>query len=837
MQGIELAFRTLSKSPFVTTVAALSLALGIGANAAIFSLFDQVLLRSLPVQEPERLVNFDAPGPNPGSQSCNQAGGCSQVLSYSMFRDLERAGAGFAGIAAHRLFGANLAFGNQTVSGEGMLVSGSYFTVLGLRPALGRLLTEADDERVGAHYVTVLSHSYWENDLGADPGVLNRTIVVNGYPMTIVGVAPRGFEGTTLGSRPRLFVPLTMTGQMIRPWGDGFFDTNRRAYLFYVFARLRDDGSLEQATAEANTVYSSIINDVEAPLQEGMSAQTLERFRAKQLVLEPGPRGQSSVNQEARTPLLLLFGITGFVLLIACANIANLLLARGASRGGEMALRSSLGASRTQLVGQLLTESVLLALFGGVVGVFVARWTLQVISTLVPPEAVASLEFGIQPSIVLFSAALALGTGVLFGLYPALHATRQDLISVLKVNTAQPSASRAAARYRSALVTAQIALSMALLVGAGLFVRSLLNVSRVDLGLQPDNIVQFSISPVLNGYEAERSMEIFQRVEEEVAAIPGVTSVSASLVPVLAGSNWGTDVSVEGFESGPDVDDNSRYSEVGPAYFSTLGIPLVAGREFTDSDVQGAPRVAVVNEAFTRKFNLNGPEAVGKWMSNDGDDDAELDVQIVGVIQDAKYSQVKQETPPLFYLPYRQNDAIGFLSYYVRSGIDPAQVMQAIPGVIARIDPNLPVENLKSLDQQIRENVFMDRMISILSAGFAVLATLLAAVGLYGVLAFTIAQRTREIGLRMALGAGADRVRRMVLKQVAVMTMIGGVIGLVGAFFVGRAAESLLFEIEGSDPVVAALVAALLGAVAFGAGYVPALRASRVDPMVALRYE
>jgi predicted permease len=409
-------------------------------------------------------------------------------------------------------------------------------------------------------------------------------------------------------------------------------------------------------------------------------------------------------------------------------------------------------------------------------------------------------------------------------------------MTLVRAGSGQPSGARAAARFRSSLVTAQIALSMTLLVAAGLFIKSLTNVSRVDLGINTENVITFGISPVLNGYEPEESQILFGRVEEELAAIPGVTAVSTAVIPIITGSNWGTDVSVEGFESGPDIDSNARFNIVSAGYFGGLGIPMLAGREFTQADVVGAADVAVVNEAFTRKFGLNGREAVGKWMSSDSRTN-DLDMQIIGLIGDAKYSDVKQQTPPLFFTPYRQQESMGFMTFYVRTSVEPASVIRAIPNVVKRLDGNLPVEDLKTLQQQVRENVVMDRLISMLSASFAVLATLLAAIGLYGVLAYTVAQRTREFGLRMALGADSTRVRRMVLWQVGRMMLVGGVLGIAAGLLLGRAARSILFGVEGTDPLVVATVAVLLTGVAMGAGYLPALRASRVDPMQALRYE
>jgi predicted permease len=810
------------------------LASALGATTAMYSIYYEALVRPLPVVEPQRLVNLGAPGPKWGSTSCGIAGDCQHVFSYPMFRDLEARQSAFAGIAGHSEFEASLAFRGAAIPAGGMLVSGGYFPLLGVRPALGRLLAPADEPRVGEAPVVVLSYAYWRDELGADPGVLGQTLTVNGQPLTIVGVAPAGFFGTVWGRRPRVFVPLSMRWLM-QPTLPRT-DETRTAYWIYAFARLRPGETVEKAGAPINALYSGILNEVDAPLNAGLPPAAFEQFQRRTITLEPGALGQSEFrsDQPVPTQLKLLLGLTALVLLIACANIASLLLARGVARAGEMALRSSLGASRGRLVAQLLLESVTLAAAGAVASVPIALLTLRGMLALFPGWAVDNLPIGIGGASLLFAAVAALATVVLFGLAPAVYATRADLASVIKGQAPQAVGGRGTARFRAALATAQIALSTLLLGLAGLFTHSLANVARVDLGMNVDSLVSFTLAPRLSGYTAEGTAQLFGRVERELAAVPGVSDVASASMRVIVNDMWGNGVSIDGFEQTPGVSTDAMSNMVSPGFFKTLGVPLLAGRDFTEADRLGAPRAAIVNQAFVLKFGL-GDAPLGKRFGVGGQ--TEHDIEIVGVAADAKYSNVKDEIPPQYVLPWRQDASIGRLSFYVRAAVEPAQLLQTLPRVIASIDPNLPVDELTTVRRTVQENVFLDRLVAVLSAGFAALATLLAAIGLYGVLAYDIARRTREIGLRLALGAAPRALRTMVLKQVGLMAAIGIPVGLGAAVAVARGAAALLYGLSGYDPPVLAAAVGLLCAVVGVAAYLPARRAVRVAPMEALRHE
>ena len=835
--NLRLAVRSLFKNPFVTVIAILSLGLGIGANAAIFSLFDQILLRNLPVPEPTGLVNLSSSGPKgQANVTCDFIASCDYVFSYPMFRDLQQAQTPFTGIAAQVLSNANLSYERQTQSGFALSVSGSYFPVLGLRPALGRLLDPSDEQAPGEAQAIVLSYNYWRARFNESPAVLNQRLVVDSHPLTIVGVAPKGFDGTVVGMMPDVFVPMSM-------YGGGFAAsvlTQRLRYFLYLFARLKPGVSLGEAAAAINGPYHNILNGVEAPLQK-MNAQTLAEFKSRTLKLEPGQRGKSELYDQARVPLTLLIGITGLVLLIACANIANLLLARAATRTDEMAIRLSIGASRGQLIAQLLTESCLLAVFGGIFSLLIAQWTLHLIASVIRPELgapeLAGIRYVLDRRAIVFAAALTLGTGILFGLFPALHSSRPDLVSALKGSSGQPGGSRVAARFRWSLATAQIALSMALLILAGLLTKSLWNASRADLGFRSDNLVTFSVSPWLNGYSPRRIVALYERIQDGLRTLPGVTGVTSSNVGLFGGDKtaelWETHLRVQGYPFGLDTDTNARWANVGADYFRTLGIPLISGREFTVSDADGTPKVAIVNQEFVRKFNL-GNDAMGKKIGLYG---AAPDIAIIAVARNAKYSELRGEIQPEFFLPYRQRSEVSGNTFLIRTGRNPERLLATIPPLLASIDSNVPVDGLRTMSEQFQAYITISRVTGVLSAAFAVLATLLAAIGLYGVLAYTLTQRTREIGIRMALGADPSRVRRMVFSQVAWMTGIGGAIGLAAALALGRFAESLLFRLNARDPMVLGVSGFLLAVVAFAAGLIPARRAARLDPLNALRYE
>jgi predicted permease len=829
-QDLRYAVRSLRRRPLVTTVAVLSLALGVGVNTAMFSILNRVLLQRLPVPSPAALVTVSSPGPRAGNVSTNDSGDVQYVFSHALFRDLERIQTGFSSIGGFREIGANLAFRGQTEGAEGLLVSGGYFSTLRLTPALGRLLTADDDRDGGTNDVVVLAHRYWVTRFAGNPAVLNDTLVVNNVPMTIVGVAPEGFYGTTKMENERFFVPMRLAPRLSR-WRT---PDSRRDWWIYVTARLAPGVSMAQAEARMRPPFSAVVRDLELPAQR---AELSERARAavlgRTLVLEPGSRGHIGDSDESQAILTLMFAVTGFVLLIACANVANLLMARATERASEVSVRLAVGASRWAVFRLLFVESTLLALLGGAGSIAVAAGTMAGILGMLPVDDGEILAFSLDTSVLLFTAVVSLGTALLFGVAPALHALRGPAGS--SAGPGRSTATRTTARLRASLAGGQIALATALLAVSGLFIVSLTNLARTDLGVDRAGLSVFRIAPILNGYSPERALTLYSQIETALLQAPGVVSVSEATLRLLDGSSSGSNVTVSGFTAGPDADTNARTTNIGARYFSTLGIPLVAGREFTEADAAGTRPVAIVNQAFVRKFRL-GDRALGARIGVEVG--AVPDIEIVGVVADAAYRSAREAPPPQYFRPYRQTMA-ATLSFYVRTaaGVDPAGAMASIPGLVRRFDANLPVDALRTMDEQFDDNTTDQRVVMTMASSLAALAALLAAIGLYAVLAYSVSQRLREIGIRMALGARSADVRMMVLAQSSRIAVVATIVGMALAIGLGRLGQSMLFGVTALDARAQGGAALLMLTVALLAGVLPARRAAAVDPVDALRAE
>ncbi|HLK19739.1 MAG TPA: ABC transporter permease [Bryobacteraceae bacterium] len=828
---LRYTLRTLAKSPSFTLVAILSLAFGIGANTAIFTLLDQVLLRSLPVQSPQQLRVLYFTGRDEGSLSSRDDGGL--YFSYPMYRDLRDRNSVFSGVLATLHCEVAASWHGQTERAIGELISGNYFDVLGVRPALGRVFQQSDDVAKEANPVAVLSYGYWQRRFGGDPAVLNQTIRLNDHPFTVIGVAAAGFRSVVVGDAPDVYAPMMMKPQIV-PGTDDL--EVRRSRWLNIVARLKPGITAQQAEATVNPLWYSL-REMELGMMHNPPQRLRTEFMHTHLSLLDGAKGLSPLRNDFSKPLVALMAMVGLVLLIACANVANLLLARGASRQKEMAIRFALGASRMQVMRQLVLESLLLAGVGGAFGILLASWGTAILLGALPEDTGYGLAFSSAPDLrtLAFTIAISLATGLIFGLAPAFQSTSSAIAGTLKDQAGSLAGGGGQARFRKVLVAAQTGLSLLLMVGAGLFARSLYNIKSQDLGFHTDHLLGFEINPKLNGYTATQIFSLYDRLFAALRAVPGVRAVGYSRLGLMAGNSAGSNITVAGYRQKEGEDMNPNNDTVNPGYFAALGVPLLAGREFTAADGPGAPKVAIVNEKFQRYF-FGNESAVGRWFGFGGGN-VKLDIQIVGVAKDGKYSDARQVTPRFIYLPYLQDKAPGGGAIYLRTSQDPALIASAARREVQRLDPNLPVTNLNTMDQLIDNNIWLDRIVALLSMGFGLLATALAAIGLYGVLAFMVSRRTREIGIRLAIGASQATILRLVMTEVAIVAGTGILVAIPVSLGMTKYVKSQLYGLSSADPWTLIGAAVFLALVGIVAAYFPARRAMRVDPVTALRWE
>ena len=827
---LRLAVRSLLRSPLFSTVAILSLALGIGANTAIFTLIDQLLLRKIPVTAPEQLVMLHQEGPNNGSNMGYR------MHSYPLYQDLQAKAEPLAEVLCRRLAAASIAIDNNTERVDVEVVSGNYFTMLGVKPALGRVFnSKEDDQTYQGHPVVVLSYDYWNSRFARDHGVIGKKILVNDYPMTIVGVSAAGFAGLDPASSPQIRVPVQMKPVIFPDWPWLQVD-DRRARWVQVFGRLKPGYTVESAKAPIQGLFMQIrAYEATLPAAKDWSQYSRERFLKNGIMhVESAATGFSGIRNSFSTALVVLMCMVGLVLLIACANVANLLIARAFMRQREIAVRLSLGASRRRLVRQLLVESLVLAAAGGGVGLFLSFALTRALIALVPTGGTPLL---IRPEpdarILAFTVGLACLTGVIFGLLPALRASRPDPWTTLKDTVGSIAGAGGSLFLRKGLVTAQVALSFLLLFGAGLFVRSLQNLRTTETGIDLDNLVTFQVAPALSGYDNERATRFNVQLLERIGSAPGVKSAGMANVSLLSGSEWDSSMGVEGHKPGDGEDMQAFMNAVSPGYFQTMRIPLLEGRDFNRMDVRENAGVAIVNRKFAEHF-FKGRSALGKRIGFGTGPESKLDMEIIGVVADSLYEGPREGVHrQVFISNWGRNSA----TYYVRTLTKASSAYSVLRNEVKQLDAAMPIYEMKTLEAQLEETLLTDRLIALLSAGFGLLATVLASIGLYGVMAFVVARRKKELGIRLALGAQPGSVIWMVMREVLLLLAIGLAIGIPAAMAAGRFISTQLYGIKPHDPSIAIATMVLLTIVSAAAGLIPARRASRIDPILALRYE
>jgi predicted permease len=828
VQDLRYAVRTLRKAPLFTSVAVLSLALGIGANTAIFTLVNQLILQLLPVRDPEQLVLLTARGPHYGSNTG------SNSISYPMYQDFRGKNEVFQGMFCRYGSAFSLTYEGRTELISGELVSGNYFPVLGVGAALGRVFTAQDDLIQGGHPIAVLSYGYWKTRFAGDPGVIGRKIVVNGYPLTIVGVSRQGFDGVEPGYSSQVRVPMMMKQELT----DRFYTlNNRRGRFAQVFGRLKPGVTLEQAKAGLQPLFHQILQmEVQDKDFAKATEHTRQQFLKMWMDVLPAANGRSALRQQFTNPLLALMGIVALVLLIACSNVANLLIARATARQKEIAVRLALGAGRGRLILQLLEESLLLSLTGGILGIGLAIAIDRALIGFLP-QGVSPLTLTATPDwrVLGFTLLISVLTGVIFGLAPAIQSTRPQLAGTLK-DQAGSVVGGASVGLRKALVVAQVSLSLLLLIAAGLFIQSLKNLQGIHPGFETRNLLSFAVNPALNGYKPERSLQFYRQLTERLGRMAGVSSVTLAVMPLLDGNEWDSTVTVEGYaaKEGEWVDPHMQFISTG--YFQTLNVPVLLGRDFSDRDDKGTPQVALINERLAKRY-FAGRSPVGLHVGMGGNPGTKTDIEIVGVVKDTRYESMRDEVPYELYRPYRQMDFVQGMTVYARAQGDPTAIFAGMRQTVNELDSNVPIYRMRTLEQQLDKSLMSERLLASLSSVFGLLATILAAIGLYGVMAYMVVRRTREIGIRMALGASRGTVVWLVMREVLALSAIGVLIGGAGAYAATRLVETQLFGILPTDALTMALSAFGIATVAILSGYLPARRATAIDPMHALRWE
>ncbi len=827
---LRFALRTIRRAPLFAAVAILSLALGIGANTAIFSLMDQIMLRMLPVKDPDQLVMLFQRGSHNGSNMGDR------MHSYPMYQDFQQKAEPYAEVLCRRLVATSIAVDGQTERVETEMVSGNFFSMLGVKPAAGRVFTSQEDDRVySGHPVVVLSYDYWVSRFAHDASVIGKKILVNNYPMTVVGVSAAGFSGLDPAYAPQIRVPILMKPVVVPEWPWVHFDDRRNRWV-QVFARLKPGYTVDSAKAPSQGLFHQTREfEMTLPAAKDWSAYSREQFMKGTMNVERAATGYSRLRNDFSKALIVLMCMVGLVLLIACANVANLMIARAFARQKEIAVRLSIGASRGQLIRQLLIESLVLSLAGGVAGVFLAMVMTRGLIALIPSEANPLL---IRPEpdlrVLGFTFILTLLTGIGFGLLPALRASRPDLWTTLKDAMGSIAGTGGSLFLRKGLVTAQVALSFLLLFGAGLFVRSLTNLKAKDTGFKDlDNIVTFQLAPALNGYTDERTVHFYSQLLDQLRGLPGVKSAALASVSLLSGDEWDNTMSVEGHKSGDGEDMQAFMNAFSPGYFNTMGIPLLEGRDFVPSDLKHKSKVAIVNRQFAEHF-FKGQSAVGRHIGQGDGPKSKLDIEIIGVVENTLYEGPREGVRRQVFVPNWGKTGVAF---YVRTALPSKAAYATVRHEVRILDGAMPVYELKTLASRLDETLLTERLIALLSAGFGFLATLLAAIGLYGVMAFVVTRRTKEMGVRMALGANPGSVIWLVMKEVLILLAIGLLIGVPSAIALGQLVSTQLYGIKASDPLIAGTTVAILIAVATLAGLIPARRASRIDPILALRYE